>query len=164
MLFIWCWLSFNTFLYFYWSVVDLQCCVSFRCTAKWMSYTCIHLFFSHIDHYRVLSGVPCAIQQFFSLCFMYAKPLQLCPTLCKPMDCSLPGSSVHGSLQARILEWVAISYSVLCIVVCICQYQSPNVSLSPVSPDNHKFSISDFCFVNKHFSPSPLNTLYRSDQ
>ena len=36
---------------------------------------------------------------------------QLCPTLCNPMDCSLPGSSVHGILQARILEWVAISFS-----------------------------------------------------
>ena len=33
---------------------------------------------------------------------------QSCPTLCDPMDCSLPGSSVHGVLQARILEWVAI--------------------------------------------------------
>ena len=32
-------------------------------------------------------------------------------TLCNPMDCSLPGSSVHGILQARILEWVAISFS-----------------------------------------------------
>ena len=31
--------------------------------------------------------------------------------LCNPMDCSLPGSSVHGTLQARVLEWVAISYS-----------------------------------------------------
>ena len=36
---------------------------------------------------------------------------QLCPILCDPMDCSLPGSSVHGILQARILKWVAISYS-----------------------------------------------------
>ena len=36
---------------------------------------------------------------------------QLCPTLCNPMDCSSPGSSVHGILQARILEWVAISFS-----------------------------------------------------
>ena len=32
---------------------------------------------------------------------------QLCPTLCNPMDCSPPGSSVHGILQAWILEWVA---------------------------------------------------------
>ena len=34
------------------------------------------------------------------------------PTLCDPMDCSLPGSSVHGILQARILEWVAIPFSI----------------------------------------------------
>ena len=39
------------------------------------------------------------------------KLLSLCLTLCDPMDCSLPGSSVHGILQARILEWVAISLS-----------------------------------------------------
>ena len=37
--------------------------------------------------------------------------LQSCPTLCDPMDCSPPGSSVHGILQARILEWVAMSFS-----------------------------------------------------
>ena len=36
---------------------------------------------------------------------------QLCPTLCDPMDCSPPGSSIHEILQARILEWVAISFS-----------------------------------------------------
>ena len=36
---------------------------------------------------------------------------QSCLTLCNPMDCSPPGSSVHGILQARILEWVAISFS-----------------------------------------------------
>ena len=36
---------------------------------------------------------------------------QLCPTLCDPMDCSLPGSSIRGILQARILEGVAISFS-----------------------------------------------------
>ena len=36
---------------------------------------------------------------------------QSCPTLCNPMDCSPPGSSVHGILQARVLEWVAISFS-----------------------------------------------------
>ena len=38
-----------------------------------------------------------------------AKSLQSCPTLCGPMDCSLPGFSVHGILQARTLVWVAIS-------------------------------------------------------
>ena len=36
---------------------------------------------------------------------------QSCPTLCNPMDYSLPGSSVHGIFQARVLEWVAISFS-----------------------------------------------------
>ena len=37
--------------------------------------------------------------------------VQSCPTLCDPMDCKLPGSSVHGILQARKLEWVAIPFS-----------------------------------------------------
>ena len=36
---------------------------------------------------------------------------QLYPSLCKPMNCSPSGSSVHGIFQARILEWVAISFS-----------------------------------------------------
>ena len=36
---------------------------------------------------------------------------QSCPTLCDPVDCSPPGSSVHGILQARVLEWAAISFS-----------------------------------------------------
>ena len=40
-----------------------------------------------------------------------AKSLQSCPTLCDPMDRSPPGSSVPGILQARMLEWVAISFS-----------------------------------------------------
>ena len=40
-----------------------------------------------------------------------AKSLHSCPTLCDPVDCSLPGSCDHGILQARILEWGAISYS-----------------------------------------------------
>ena len=40
-----------------------------------------------------------------------AKSLQSCPTLCNPMDCSLPGSSAHGIFQARVLEWVAIAFS-----------------------------------------------------
>ena len=39
---------------------------------------------------------------------------QLCPTLSNPMDCSLTGSSVHGIYQARVLEWVAISFSNAC--------------------------------------------------
>ena len=42
---------------------------------------------------------------------LHAKSLQLCPTLGDPMDCSPPGSSVRGILQARILEWVAMPSS-----------------------------------------------------
>ena len=41
-----------------------------------------------------------------------AKLLQSCPTLSHPMDCSLPGSSVPGIFQARVLEWGAIAFSV----------------------------------------------------
>ena len=42
--------------------------------------------------------------------FVHGKLFQLCPTLCDPTDCSLPGSSVRGILQARILEWVAMPF------------------------------------------------------
>ena len=42
---------------------------------------------------------------------MHAKSLRLCPTLCDPMDCGPPGSSVHGILQARILQWAAMPSS-----------------------------------------------------
>ena len=46
---------------------------------------------------------------------------QSCPTLCDPMNCSLPGSRVHGISQARVLEWVAIAFSIyLYIFVCVC--------------------------------------------
>ena len=65
------------------------------------------------------------VKQENSLCFFHlldpwvgnglataaAKLLQSCLTLCDPMDCSTPASSVHGILQARTLEWVAISFS-----------------------------------------------------
>ena len=40
---------------------------------------------------------------------------QSCPTLSNPMDCSLPGSSVHGIFQARVLKWGAIAFSCTCI-------------------------------------------------
>ena len=40
-----------------------------------------------------------------------AKSLQSCPTLSDPMDCSLPGSSIHGIFQVRVLEWGAIAFS-----------------------------------------------------
>ena len=41
----------------------------------------------------------------------YSEVAQSCPTICDPMDCSLPSSSVHGIFQAIVLEWIAISFS-----------------------------------------------------
>ena len=49
---------------------------------------------------------------------------QSCPTLCDTMDCSLPGSSVHGIFQARVPEWVAVSFS----------GDLPNPGIKPGSP------------------------------
>ena len=57
-------------------------------------------------------------------CLLPAKSLQSCPTLCDPMDCSLPGFFVHGILQARTLEWVAVvssrGYSWFRERTCVC--------------------------------------------
>ena len=65
-------------------------------------------------------GVVALINFFKCICSLWASQVALvvkkvlvtqsCPTLCDPMDCSPPGSSVHGILQARILERVAISF------------------------------------------------------
>ena len=56
------------------------------------------------DEYRVLSLI-CRIFKSES------EVVQSCPTLCNPLDCSLPDSSIHGIFQAQVLEWVAISFS-----------------------------------------------------
>ena len=51
--------------------------------------------------------------------------IQLCPTLHDPMDCSLPGSSVHGIFQARVLEWGAITFSVVsCLLLLLLSHFS----------------------------------------
>ena len=71
---------------------------------------------------------------------------QSCRTLCNPMDCSLPGSSIHGILQARVLEWAAIAFSVprsKCLLISWLQSPSAvileppkvkSVTVSTVSP------------------------------
>ena len=53
-----------------------------------------------------------------SICW-YCLVSQSCPTLCNPMDCSLQGSSIHMIFQARVLEWVAFAFSILCVYMCI---------------------------------------------
>ena len=59
--------------------------------------------------------IPCTVsfveQKFLIQWKVTVLVAQSCPTLCDPIDCSPPGSSVHGIFQARILEWVAISFS-----------------------------------------------------
>ena len=55
---------------------------------------------------------------------------QLCPTLSAPMDCSLPGSSVHGIFQARVLEWGAIAFLKSCITVITMQVLLSTVFLA----------------------------------
>ena len=58
-----------------------------------------------LNHRTWLPGLPCGVW------YVYVIAAQSCPTLCDPRDYGPPGSSVHGILQARILEWVAISFS-----------------------------------------------------
>ena len=69
--------------------------------------------FSAIVYYWVLRKAPCAMQYVLTnhLFYTFTKSLQSCPTLCNPMGSSLPGFSVHGILQERILERVADSFS-----------------------------------------------------
>jgi len=58
----------------------------------------------------------CPISTYFLPAAAAAKLLQSCPTLCDPIDGSPPGSPIPGILQARTLEWVAISFSNLCFL------------------------------------------------
>ena len=66
-------------------------------------------FFFHVKSRSNRLGM-CRQKDRVNVC-VYAKLLHLCLSLCDPMDCSPPGSSVQGSLQARILQWVAIPSS-----------------------------------------------------
>ena len=86
---------------------------------SWGFFVCLFLSFnfywSVVDNVVLASGV----QQSESVIHVHmyaaaaaAKSLQWCPTLCDPIDGSPPGSPVPGILQARILEWVAISSAV----------------------------------------------------
>ena len=58
---------------------------------------------------------------------------QSCPTLCNPMNCSPPGSSVHGIFQARILEWLAIFFSKMLII------------MNPSKHSLHNFRLPSIC-------------------
>jgi len=80
----------------------------------------LHYYFNFLIGGKLLYNVVLvsAIQQCESVIVMCmyaaaaaAKSLQSCPTLCDPIDGDLPGSPIPGILQARTLEWVAISFS-----------------------------------------------------
>ena len=62
-------------------------------------------------HERQLDSMFFDLTPGVSLCVPQVLVTQSCPTLCSPLECSLPGSFVHGILQARILEWVTIPFS-----------------------------------------------------
>ena len=73
------------------------------------SMACFFLFLTMFWRPKVLMLMNFNLSFLWLLC--YAKSLQSCPTLCDPIDGSPPGSPVPGILQARTLEWVAISFS-----------------------------------------------------
>ena len=80
-----------------WEIMPLQL-GRWNCpTTQYVVASSFHVFFPQYSD--LANGI--------TMC-MHAKSLQSCPTLCNPMNCSPPGFSVHGSLQKRILGWIAM--------------------------------------------------------
>ena len=75
---------------------------------KCINYNHIYITYVINNTFKIFSDI---YNYFVTLCSMCVKLLQSCPTLCNPMDCSQPSSSVHEILQVRIQDWVAISFS-----------------------------------------------------
>ena len=92
---------------------------------------------------------------------LHAKLLRSCLTLCDPMDCSLPGFSLHGILQARILEWVAMPSSRgssrprdrTCISYLSCVWQAGSLPLAPPGKPFHNYGLTLF----SGFSGQPIS-------
>ena len=90
---------------------------------------------------------------------------QSCPTLSDPRDCSLPGSSIHGVLQARVLEWVAIAFSegdnihLLCEHIQFTLFHVPNISGSYAILF---FTALDFPFTSRYNHTWVLFSLWLS--
>ena len=103
---------------------------------------------------------------FFHPC-AHAKSLQSCPALCETMDCSPPGSSVHGILQARILEWVATSYSrgsnptqgSNLHLLCFLRWQEDSLPLAPPGKPTFIHS-SEQCCLALHALKLDIYVLY----
>jgi len=94
-------------------LTDLQIFVfPLRTAYHFILHSCLlKTWMSYIVFIDVNSVYRCENKGFQIRNCMHSKLPQLCPTLCNPMDCSLPTSSIHGILKAIIVEWVAISYS-----------------------------------------------------
>ena len=81
------------------------------CTAYWPDGQRLLCHNDESFDFRIRKHIGMLMPSHWTCWRVAAKSLQSCPTLYNPMDCSLPGFSVHGILQARTLEWVAISFS-----------------------------------------------------
>ena len=86
----------------------------------------------------------------FSTAAAAAKSLQSCPTLCDPIDGSPPGSPVPGILQARTLEWVAISFSTTNTLKTFDLKRNFEIATLPAF---NPFSMLPFSFVNSEIIP-----------
>ena len=73
------------------------------------THVCVYIYINIYTHTYIHKYIYTHMCIYTHIC--YAKSLQSCPTLCNPIDGSPPGCPVPGILQARTLEWVAISFS-----------------------------------------------------
>ena len=85
---------------------------------------------------------------------------QLCPTLSDLMDCSLPGSSVHGIFQARVLEWVAIAFSIYMYMLLLSRFSHVRLCATPETAAHQAPAALGFS-RQEHWSglpfPSPMH-------
>ena len=103
----------------YCPIVDLQCCISFCCMqSELFIHRHISTLFQILFPYRLLQSIEqsslcntAGPYQLSILCVCVCVCAQLCLTLCIPMDCSPPGSSVREIFHARLLEQVAVFFS-----------------------------------------------------
>ena len=88
---------------------------------------------------------------------------QSCLTLSDPMDCSLPGSSVHGTFQSRVLEWVAIAFSVYshCCCCCCCHFSHIRLCATPETAAHQALWPLGFS-RQEHWSGLPFPSLKNS--
>ena len=86
--------------------------VQYSCSDNKNNKVCLSILFDMKDWCKFINLVTfLQDRRFLSYYIVKVLGAQSCPTLCNPMDCSLPGYSVHGILQARILEWVVILFA-----------------------------------------------------